>query len=181
MKIILSILLFCSFLLADRDGGPYIGFGYGVSEFDDGGIYKEVNEKKSDMMVFYVGAYINKYLSVELAQVDFTSGNSYEAISSTNTKSSLTFSSLNVSTLAHYAFFDDSLDFYAKFGAGSMDANGVGTTGATIIYGGGIGYRLGSMLSIKAAYDTYVIDYQKDTTELTMNISIIYIGIEYQF
>lgn len=181
MKIILSILLFCSVLLADRDGGPYIGFGYGVSEFFDDGVFKEVNKDSSDTMIFYVGAYINKYLSVELAKVEFNSGNSYEAVDNSNQDATLTFSSLNVSTLAHYAFFDDSLDFYAKFGVGEMDAKGVGSTGFTMVYGVGVGYRVTDVISVKLAYDNYDIDYQENTTERTMNIKLMYSAIEYQF
>ena len=45
MKIILSILLFCSILLADRDGGPYLGLGYGSSEYSDAGVHKEFKNK----------------------------------------------------------------------------------------------------------------------------------------
>ena len=127
MKIILSILLFCSVLTADRSG-PYVGLGYGLSQFDDDGIYKELKENESTSMTLYGGAYINKYLSVELAYVNMTFGNSYKAVDATNVEKELSFSSLNVSTLVHYAFFDDVLDFYGKFGVGQMDANGVGTT-----------------------------------------------------
>jgi hypothetical protein len=181
MKIILSILLFCSILLADRDGGPYIGLGYGVSEFVDDDIFQEIKKDDSATMIFYVGAYINKNFSVELSKVEFNSGNSYEAVDSSSVDTSLTFSSLNVNTLAHYAFFDDSLDFYAKFGVGEMSASGVGATGFTMIYGAGVAYRISDEISVKAAYDNYVIDYQEGTTERTMNIKLIFSAIEYQF
>ena len=56
MKIILSILIFCSILLADRDGGPYIGLGYGLSEYNDDGVYSELKTSDSESMLFYGGA-----------------------------------------------------------------------------------------------------------------------------
>lgn len=181
MKIILSILLFCSVLLADRDGGPYIGFGYGISQFDDDGIFKELKENESTSMTLYGGAYINKYLSVELAYVNMTAGNAYKAVDATNVEKELSFSSLNVSTLVHYAFFDDILDFYGKFGVGDMTAGGVGSTGFTMLFGGGVGVRFSEMLSMKVAYDRYITDYEKDDLKNEMHVDFIYTAFEVQF
>jgi len=181
MKIILSILLFCSLLLADRDGGPYIGFGYGISTFSDDGIYKELKEDKSNSMTVYGGAYINKHLSVELGFVNMTSGNGFIAVDATNKENDLSFSSLNFSTLAHYAFFDDILDFYAKFGVGQMDATGVGTTGFTMLFGTGVGVRFSEMLSMKVAYDRYITDYEKSGAKHEMHVDFIYTALEVQF
>ena len=180
MKIILSILLFCTLLAADRSG-PYMGLGYGLSQFNDDGIYKELKENESTSMTLYGGAYINKYLSVELAYVNMTFGNSYKAIDATNTENELSFSSLNVSTLAHYAFFDDVLDFYGKFGVGQMDANGVGSAGFTMLYGAGVGIRFNEMLSMKVAYDRYITDYEKSGAKNEMQVEFIYTALEVQF
>lgn len=181
MKIILSILLFCSVLLADRDGGPYIGFGYGLSQFDDDGIYKQLKEDESTSMTIYGGAYINKYLSVELAYVNITAGSAYKALDATNAEKELSFSSLNVSTLVHYAFFNDILDFYGKFGVGDMNADGVGSAGFTMLYGAGVGVRFSEMLSMKVAYDRYVTDYEKSDAKHEMHVDFIYTAIEVQF
>ncbi len=181
MKIILAILIFCSVLLADRDGGPYIGFGYGLSKFDDDSIYKELKEDESTSMTVYGGAYINKYLSVELAYVDITAGKAYKAVNASGVEEELSFSSLNVSTLAHYAFFDDVLDFYGKFGVGQMNATGVGTTGFTMLFGAGVGVRFSEMLSMKVAYDRYITDYEKSGAKHEMHLDFVYTALEVQF
>lgn len=180
MKIILSILLFCTLLAADRSG-PYIGFGYGLSQFDDDGIYKELKDSESTSMTLYGGAYINKYLSVELAYVNMTAGNAYKALDATNVEKDLSFSSLNVSILAHYAFFDDTLDFYGKFGVGDMTAGGVGSTGFTMLLGTGVGVRFNDMLSMKVAYDRYITDYEKDGLKNEMHVDFLYTAFEVQF
>ena len=181
MKIILSIILFCSLLLADRDGGPYIGLGYGLSKYDDDTVYKEQKIDDSESIIVYAGAYINKHLSVEVGYVDFNFEESYTAIDKANAEVSLNFSSINVSTLAHYAFFDDVLDFYGKFGVGEASASGVDANGFTMIYGGGIGVRFSDRLSMKVAYDRYIIDYNEGLIEYEMHVDIAYAAFEVQF
>ena len=179
MKIILSILLFCSVLLADRDGGPYIGLGYGLSQYDDDNIYKEQKTSDSTAMTFYAGGYVNKYLSVELGYVNLNQGSNYEVIDDTNQEESISFSSFNVSTLVHYAFFNDILDFYAKFGVGNM--SGTNADGFTMLYGSGVGVRFSEMFSMKIAYDRYTVDYNKGSSPHAMNLDFIYSAFEIQF
>jgi len=181
MKIVLSILLFCSVLLADRDGGPYLGLGYGVSKYDDDSVYKEQKVSDSASLLFYGGAYINRHLSVELGYVGFNTRNAYTVIDDTNKEKSLSLSSFNISTLAHYAFFDDILDFYAKFGVGEVSVSGEGESGFTMIYGGGIGVRFNERLSMKIAYDRYMIEYNKERAKHEMHIDFIYSAFEVQF
>ncbi|WP_321777984.1 outer membrane beta-barrel protein [Sulfurimonas sp.] len=180
MKIILAILIFCSVLLADRDGGPYIGIGYGLSSYGDDGIYKEVTESDSDTLVLYAGAYVNKHLSVELGYVNFNQGGDYKAVNDSNVEKSIAFNAMHVSTLVHYAFFDDSLDFYAKIGVGNMSAS-EGSSGFSIVYGGGIGYRFSKMWSMKIAYDKYETDYKKGNLDKRIDLGVVYSAIEIQF
>ena len=180
MKIILAVLMFCTILLADRDGGPYIGVGYGLSSYGDDGIYKELLDIDSKAGMFYVGAYINKHLSVELGYVNFNQANEYKVIDDSDLKKSITFSTINVSTLAHYAFFDDTLDFYIKAGVGNMSAS-EGSSGFSIVYGGGMSYRFSKMLSMKIAYDKYETDYKKGSLDKAIDLSTIYSAIEIQF
>ncbi len=88
----------------------------------------------------------------------------------------------NVSTLAHYAFFDDLLDFYAKFGAGYVTS--FGEDGSSFIYGIGTSLRLSELLSIKVAYDIYDFGYDTSangSSDYDMKISYPYIGMEIQF
>jgi hypothetical protein len=181
MKIVLSVLLFCSLLLADRDGGPYIGFGYGTTQYDDDSVYFDQTENESKAMLFYGGAYINKYLSVEFSYVNFNSGNSYVVVDDTLVEKSMDFTTYNISTLAHYAFFDDVLDFYAKCGVGEVSSNGADVSGFTMVYGGGVGVRFNEMFSMKVAYDRYNIEYLDDVTKYQMNVDLIYGAFEVQF
>lgn len=188
MKIILLVLLFISTLMADRDGGPYIGLGYGESSYDSNGLYEQLKSDTSGSGTFYFGAYINKHLSVELGYVSFDAWHVEDGYEVDDT-TTLGFGALTVSTLAHYAFFDDALDFYGKFGVGEMSASGIPATGFTMVYGAGVGYRFNKTLSIKVAYDIYNFNYDQPltigtTTTYTtyeMQIDYIYSAIEVQF
>ncbi len=181
MKVVLSILLFCSFLLADRDGGPYIGLGYGLSQYDDDNIYKEQKVDDSKPLTIYGGAYINKNFSVELSYVGFNILDDYKVVDDSDIEQSISFSSLNVSTLVHYAFFDDILDVYGKFGVGETSASEAGSSGFAMVFGTGVGVRFNDRLSMKIAYDRYFIKYTKDSVEHDMYIDFIYTALEVQF
>ncbi|WP_324170782.1 outer membrane beta-barrel protein [Sulfurimonas sp.] len=180
MKIILIILIFCTALLADRDGGPYVGVGYGLSSYSDDGIYKEITDADSTALLVYAGAYVNKHLSVELGYVNFNQGGDYKVVNDSDLKETISFSAMHVSTLAHYAFFDDTLDFYAKVGVGSMSAS-EGSSGFSVVYGAGVGYRFSKMWSMKIAYDKYNADYKKGTVDKAIDIGVLYSAIELQF
>jgi len=183
MKIVLSFLLLCSVLLADRDGGPYIGLGYGSSKYESGGLYDELKKDTSDAATFYFGAYINKHLSVELAYVSFDAWHNNNGFEINDTQT-LNFGVLSVSTLAHYAFFDDTLDFYARFGVGEVSLGGLSSDGFTFVSGGGVGFRFNEWLSMKVAYDIYSFNYDKDgdkVSDNSMQIDYIYSALEMQF
>ncbi|MEA1891455.1 MAG: outer membrane beta-barrel protein [Campylobacterota bacterium] len=181
MKIIYLILLFCSVALADRDGGPYIGIGYGMSKYDDDNLYKEQKIDSSKAIAIYGGAYINKHLGVELAYIDFNAGDHFTVIDNSDYKDDLHFKSLNVSTLVHYAFFDDILDFYAKFGVGEMKTNQTSSGGFTMLFGGGMGVRFSEMFGMKVAYDRYSLDYTDDMQDKKMYMDFVYTALEIQF
>ncbi|MBU0721272.1 porin family protein [bacterium] len=181
MKIIVSFLLLLSLLHADREGGPYIGAGIGLSKYNDDNLYASLQEDTSKSLTFYGGAYINRHLSVELAYVSFDSWHVDKGYEVDSTKS-LGFGALSVSTLAHYAFFEDALDFYAKFGVGEMTLGGINSSGFTMLVGGGAGYRLNDWLSVKVAYDVYVFDYDDvNEARYSMQIDYIYTAVEVQF
>lgn len=183
MKIILLVLLLLSGVYADRDGGPYIGLGAGLSKINTDGLYLDMIRDTSKSTTFYGGAYINKHLSVELAYVSFDSwhlDDGYQAKSGKDIGAD----ALSVSTLAHYAFFDDTLDFYAKFGAANMNFNIINGNGFGMVFGGGIGYRFDETFSIKIAYDMYKFDYDQNSDSISdykMRIDYLYTGIEMQF
>lgn len=179
MKIVFILLIFFSALMADRDGGPYIGVGYGTSTYDDAALYNALTENSSGAATFYFGAYMNKHFSVELSYASFDAWHFHEGYQ-TDTNRSLGLGALSVSTLAHYAFFDDSLDFYAKFGVGEMSISGLESKGFTMLYGAGIGYRLNKYMSLKVAYDIYTFSYDQ-TRRYEMQIDYMYSAIEVQF
>ncbi|MCD6433944.1 MAG: outer membrane beta-barrel protein [Sulfurimonas sp.] len=175
MKVVLIFLMFMGVAFGDRDGGPYVGVGYGISEYNSDGLYENLKSDTSNSVTIYGGAYINKYFSVELGYSDFDSWEVDESLT-------VSYSALSVSTLVHYAFFDDMLDFYAKFGVGQIDASGIDSGGSTFVYGGGVGMRFNEWLSMKVAYDRYTFEYQSSSSgNYDMNIDYLYSALEFQF
>jgi len=181
LKKILVVLLLVTSLFADRDGGPYIGVGYGSSKYNDDGLYDDIKSNTSASATIYGGAYINKYFSVELGYASFDAWKKKEGYEIDENKK-VKCSSATVSVLAHYAFFDDMLDFYAKGGVGKMDMSGISSSGFDMVYGGGIGFRLNEWFGIKAAYDRYDFEYKnKEDKKYKMKIDYVYAAIEVQF
>lgn len=181
MKFILILVIFLTTLWADRDGGPYVGVGYGVSKYNSDGLYEELKSDTSASTTIYVGAYINKYFSVELGHASFDSWHVEKGYEVDDTLA-VNYSALSVSTLVHYAFFDDILDFYAKFGVGEINASGISAGGFTFTYGGGAGVRFNDWLSMKVAYDRYTFEQSDSLTgNYNMNIDYLYSALEFQF
>jgi len=181
MKIVLILLMLVGIVSADRDGGPYIGLGYGTSKYNNDGLYRSLKSDSSSSATIYVGAYINKYFSVELDYASFDAWQKNGGYEVDNTKK-ISYSASTVNVLAHYAFFDDMLDFYAKGGVGQIDAEGISASGFTITYGGGIGVRFTDWLGMKVAYDRYTFEYKDAITgHHDMYIDFIYGALEFQF
>jgi hypothetical protein len=181
MKIILMLLMFVGVVFGDRDGGPYIGVGYGVSKYNDDGLYGSINSDSSASATIYGGAYINKHLSVELGYASFDAWDKKEGYE-IDELTKVSYSAATVSVLAHYAFFDDILDFYAKGGVGQIDASGISASGFTIVYGGGIGVRFSDLLGMKVAYDRYTFEYKDPASgNYDMYIDFMYGALEVQF
>lgn len=177
MRIFLVLIFSLAFAFADRDGGPYIGIGYGSSNYKSDGLYASMKEDKSESLTWYGGAYINKHLSVELGYVKMM-GKGYEVDDTKN----LDYSLYSVSTLVHYAFFDDILDFYARFGAGKMSLSG--EDGSSFIYGLGTSVRISELLSIKLAYDIYEFGFDETkngSADYKMHIYYPNVAVEFQF
>jgi hypothetical protein len=181
MRVVLVFLMLVSYIYADRDGGPYIGFGYGISKFDDDSLYKSIKVDDSTAFTFYAGAYINKHLSVEASYVDLNIKDEYKVVDNLNVEKLVSFTAIDVSTLAHYAFFDDMLDFYAKFGVGRASMSGEGGSGFEMVFGGGMGVRFNDMLSMKIAYDRRVLKYDVVYKEYNMLVDFAYAAFEVQF
>jgi len=187
MRYLLVFLVLYTSLVASRDGGPYLGFGYGISQYDDNQYYSNIEETNAKSSTFYAGAYINKYLSVELSHVSFDAQGLSDGFLVTNSSSAeelINFSATTISTLAHYPFFDDKIDTYLRFGAGEMGSNIAGESGFTLVYGVGIAYRFNDMFETKIAYDSYQfgLDTNNDkSSDYKMQLNYLYMAIEVQF
>jgi hypothetical protein len=180
MRIFLLLLFIVSMAMADRDGGPYLGFGYGISEFDDAALYGKLKEDRSNSYTLYAGAYINKHLSVEFGYVSFNTQDTKAYKTQDDTMIKIKVAA--ISTLAHYAFLDDRLDFYAKFGVGEIRMPNTTQEGFSFVAGGGTAWRFSEKLALKVAYDFYDFDYTAvDKTSYSMNIQYVYTALEVQF
>ncbi len=172
MKIFLTMIVLLSSLYADRDGGPYLGLGYGEYTSKDSNPSASKSENASSFINAYAGAYINKHLSVELSYLrDYESNDA-----------SMEFTALSVSTLAHYPFYDDMFDIYAKFGASNIGIKNFEDDGFGFIYGAGFGYRLSDLIGFKIAYDRYDFKY-KESLDVShgMTVDCVYGAMEFQF
>ncbi|MCF6330827.1 MAG: porin family protein [Sulfurimonas sp.] len=178
MKYLLLLVLFFSYSFADRDGGPYIGVGYGVSQYDSDGLYNTLKKDSSKSITIYGGAYINKHFSVELGYVDFAYEDGYIVDDTKTLKLSL----FSVSTLVHYPVWDDRVDFYAKFGAGQISYSD--GSGLVFVFGVGTAVRFNDYVSLKFAYDKYFFGHDSTNSgsaDNEMSIDYIYSAIEVQF
>ena len=189
MRYIFVLVLLFSLSHADRDGGPYIGIGYGVSQHNTGSLSyttppSDLKNDKSYAGTIYVGAYINKYLSVELNYADFTGfskSDGYEIDDTTY----LNYYAITTGVLAHYAFFNDVWDFYAKLQAGEIHRSSRSDKGFATVYGVGTSVRFNELLSLKAAYDYYRFGYDEapndNSADYILSIDYLYIALEFQF
>lgn len=185
IKILLLFLMLVSSVFADRDGGPYVGLGFGSSVYTTNGLYPELQEDTSGATAIYVGAYINKHLSVEFSSVSFDARDLEDGFIVDDNKT-LRYGANTLSTLAHYAFFNDTLDFYARFGVGEMNMSGVKKNGFAMVVGAGIGIRFNKYISMKVAYDVYNFEYEdarieNDIIAYKMKINYLYSALEVQF
>lgn len=183
IRAVLSCLLLFGMLEADRDGGPYIGLGYGVSKFNDDALFPNQETKANQSALFYAGAYINKHLSVEL---NYTSFNAFGINDGYRVEDQKYISghALGVSTLAHYAFFDDRLDFYARFGVADLTLSEFGSGGFSFLVGAGTSWRVNDWFALRLAYEQYQFDYDADSNNVVdrhFSIDYIYTGMEFQF
>ena len=184
-KIIRAFLLF-GLLFAvlnakqtERDGGPYVGVGYGVASYGDDNFYNEVKDMNVASYNLYAGAFINRYLSVELG---YMKSGDFNVIDITSTETSFDYSAITVNVLAHYPVLDDNLDFYAKFGAGQSYVSMSNNDGAALVYGAGMSYRFDDTYALRLAYDVYKFSYDSTSRgKFDMNMQYGYAAIEVQF
>ncbi len=114
IRLYLLPFFFCIALMGeslDRTG-PYISLGGGYTSFIDDGRMDASNLNHGSNINLIGGAFINKYLSVELGLDYFTPFTNPDNENMTE----LYFA--DAAAKAHYAFWRDRIDLYAAFGAG---------------------------------------------------------------
>ncbi|WP_345978819.1 porin family protein [Sulfurimonas sp. HSL3-2] len=163
----------------ERDGGPYIGAGYGLASYDDDNFYNDVKDTNIASYNFYAGAFINSNLSVELG---YLKSGDFNVVDITSTATKFNYSAITVNVLAHYPVLDDKLDFYAKFGAGQSYVSMSNNDGAALVYGAGMSYRFDDTYALRLAYDVYKFSYDSTSRgKFDMNMQYGYAAIEVQF
>ncbi len=174
MKFVVLLAMLFSFLFADRDGGPYIDLLYGqasIKPIED----FEFSQDRSKFYGVNGGAFINRNLSVEMEYID---GIGFEEVS--NGEFSMKFFDFN--TQAHYPFYDEMFDVFAKFGVGYGYKQG--SAGFAMVFGGGLAYRINDRFSLKAVYDYFTVGIDttnNNSADITMKIPAFYAAIEVQF
>ncbi len=182
MRYFILLVLAASLFSAERSG-PYLGIGYGISLLEDDGYYVAEKPETRTLLRGYAGAYLNEHFSVEL---DYTHFNAYEGEHSSYGKVEEQFTLLSVAAVAHYPLYNDTLDLFAKFGAGEITWNESGTvnrssSAAALLVGGGFALRFVEDVSIKIGYDLTSFGLQDVSTTYDMYIQYGYGAVEVQF
>lgn len=189
--ILVLLLLFSNALYAERSG-PYLGIGYGVGDVDDDGYYKdrgypEIKDKEPKALRLYAGAFINKYLSVELDYLSFDDVIAEEALNR-QIKDSVTI--ISAVAVAHYPLLDERIDLFGRFGAGQVKGKESAEVGrdyneAALLFGAGAGYRPMEFITFKLGYDRYLYDKMSatpgDDSKYSTVIDFFYAAFEVQF
>jgi hypothetical protein len=177
----IGVLLLCGYTIAVADSfaGPYIGIGYGVSSYHDNDYYKSIQDTNVKSYNIETGAYINKYLAVELEY--FRSGD-FHLTTQSDTPSTFNYSAFTINTVLHYYLYHDTIDFHIKFGAGQSYTNLSTSDGSALLYSGGIGYIIAKRYIVGVNYNLYNFDYHSTTRgNFAMNLQYISMDLKMKF
>jgi len=187
-KIVILLLLLTSVSLAEEVDrtGPYIALGGGYALFyDDGRMGPEPVDASYDIN-FIAGAFINTYLSVEIA-IDYF--NAFTTPSQDTTKIYI----YDAAAKAHYPLWDERIDLYGAFGAGGIkwqeNLSGVAQSSSSGVLRGdaGVGFRALEWLTLNMGYRRYffTLDQVDENGQLlrqyNMELGSAYANIEVQF
>ena len=142
--------------------GPYIAAGGGYTAFYDDGRLGEGKIDNSYDLLLVGGAFINKYLSVEMT-VDY-----FDTFGSQVHKNTTSVYMIEASAKAHYPFWKERIDLYAAFGAGGIfwkeniegntQKDNSGVTSGDL----GVGFRIMRELTINLGYRRYFFTVQQN-------------------
>jgi len=154
--------------------GPYIALGGGYAVFDDDKRMEAAEIDSSYNLNIIGGAFINKYLSVELCYDYYkTFENSYNL---NTTKLSI----IDVDAKAHYPLWKQRIDIYGAFGAGQIiwneELNGVLRDDRSNVLRGdvGVGFRALNWLTLNIGYRRYFFTLEHNTGTTDSENNIIY-------
>ena len=173
LRILSFLLLFNTLVYSeavDRTG-PYLAIGMGYASLEDDG---RMQAKKIDTQNNYMlvgGAFINKYLSVEL-NIDY-----FKPFTNDENENVTTAFIVDVAAKAHYPLWQDRIDLYAAFGAGSIlwseKLNGVSQDdNAGVLRGDlGVGFRAVDWLTLNVGVRRYyfTLDHSYETKDVDNN------------
>jgi len=193
-QMFLMLLLLISSALAEKVDrtGPYLSLGTGYARFYDDKRFVDVSMDPSYDINLIGGAYINKYLSVELS-VDY-----FDKFTNTENENSTSIYIIDATTKVHYGFWRERIDLYAAFGAGGIfwkeyKDNVSRSDNSGVIRGdAGVGFRVMKDLTINVGYRRYFFTLEHDTGSrdevnniiydtYNMQIGSAYTNIEVQF
>ncbi|MGB5964738.1 MAG: porin family protein [Sulfurimonadaceae bacterium] len=188
-KIVVLLLAFVTIALAESADrtGPYIAVGGGYAVFNDDNRMGPEPIEPSYNLNLIGGAFINKYLSVELS---FDYFDTFRSEFHDNTTDIYIFEAV---TKVHYPFWKERIDLYAAFGAGGIawkeTLGGVSQEDNSGALSGdvGIGFRTLDWLTLNMGYRRYYFTLdQVDnsgvvTQQYNMELSSAYVNIEVQF
>lgn len=172
--------------------GPYIAAGGGYATFYDDERMQVEDINNVYNMNLMGGAFINKYLSVELG-VDY-----YPTFTSSENDNTTHIYIIDAAAKAHYAFWKDRIDLYAAFGAGGLFwkeniLGAVNKDNSSEVRGDiGVGIRMLRDLTLNIGYRRYffILDHETGLKDENRNIEYIrynmtlssaYANIEVQF
>jgi len=193
-QLFLMFLLLASSALAEKVDrtGPYLSLGGGYAILYDDKRLADVPIDPSYNVNLIGGAFINKYLSVELS-VDY-----FDTFTNPSNDNTTSIYIIDATTKAHYSFWRERIDVYAAFGAGGVfwreyKDNVSRSDNSGVIRGdAGVGFRVMNDLTINVGYRRYFFTLKHDTggrddanniiyDTYNMQIGSVYTNIEVQF
>lgn len=166
--------------------GPYLAVGGGYATFKDKGRLEEsLNSTKNGFITG--GAFINKYLSVELF-FDY-----FDTVTTKNRENTTDLYFFGVDTKAHYPFWKDRIDLFGSFGAGGVSwrerLNDVfqKQKSSSLMGEAGVGVRVVEDVTLNVGYRRYFFTLveQNETGNIEkqykMEMSSLYANVEVQF
>ena len=169
LRAFVSVLLLTSLLqgeAVDRTG-PYLSLGMGHSTLEDDGRMQTQKIDTQNNYTLVGGAFINKYLSVEI-NLDY-----FETFTNSENSNETTIYIVDAAAKAHYSVWKDRIDFYGAFGAGSIlwkeTLNGVSQDDKAGVLRGdlGIGFRAVEWLTLNIGLRRYyfTLDHSYETKD----------------